>query len=202
MPANDDDINTICKIVGDTGHVYAVSAPLVVEVSNEKGIESSSVCQNVTAITLRSRNYPAPELYDAVGDPGAVYEYYASRLPVESFVAPEPLDLILIANRYHDLHNKTFGTANIAFVNAALFKALQPGGVLIVGDYSAKQGSGARDAENLHRIDVELVKKEIAAAGFEFVGESPALRNTNDRRTDNAHAIKAVDRFVLQFRKP
>jgi predicted methyltransferase len=131
-----------------------------------------------------------------------VYEYYASRLPVESFVAPDPLDLIWIADRYHDLHNKTFGAVNVTFVNTALLKALKPGGSLIVEDYVAKQGSGARDAENLHRMDVEWVKREMATAGFEFVGESQALHNTNDRRTDNAHAIEAADRFVLKFRKP
>jgi predicted methyltransferase len=202
LPTSDEYINSICRIVGDTGHVYAISVPLVVESHNDKTIESSLACKNITAITLRSRNYPAPELYDAGGDPGAVYEYYASRLPVESFVSPEPLDLIWIANRYHDLHNKTFGAVNEAFVNAALFKALQSGGVLIVEDYSAKQGSDVRDATALHRIDVELVKKELTAAGFEFVSESLAQRNTNDRRTDNAHAIEAADRFVLKFRKP
>jgi predicted methyltransferase len=202
LPTSDEYINSICRIVGDTGHVYAISVPLVVESHNDKTIESSLACQNITAITLRSRNYPAPELYDAGGDPGAVYEYYASRLPVESFVAPEPLDLIWIAGRYHDLHNKTFGAVNMAFVNAALFKALQPGGVLIVEDYSAKPGSGARDTANLHRIDVDLVKKEMAAAGFEFVNESSVLRNVDDRRTDNAHAIEAADRFLLKFRKP
>jgi predicted methyltransferase len=202
LPTASDFTNAICNIVGDTGHVYAISAPLAVERESDTSVETPSGCQNITAITLKSRNYPAPELYDAGGDPGAVYEYYASRLPVESFVAPEPLDLIWIANRYHDLHNKTFGAVNVAFVNAALFKALHSGGILIVEDYSAKQGSGVRDSTALHRIDVELVKKEVTSAGFEFVGESPALRNMNDRRTDDAHAIEAADRFIIKFRKP
>src|SRR5262249_50684296 len=159
-------------------------------------------CPSLTATVLRARSLPAPELHSDSDDPGWVYEYWTLRAPVESFVAPEPLDLIWLADRYHALHGGAFGAASPVRVGAALLAALKPGGVLIVEDYAAKPGAGARDAAALHRIDAEQVKRELTAAGFELVGESGVLRNPQDRRRGNAHSLDRADRFVLEFRRP
>jgi predicted methyltransferase len=86
-----------------------------------------------------------------------------------------------------------------------VFAALKPGGIYLVLDHSAEPGSGFRDTSTLHRIDEEAVKKEVMQAGFEFLGESEALRNPNDPRTAKVFdpSIRGkTDQFILKFRKP
>ncbi len=59
--------------------------------------------------------------------------------------------------------------------------------------------------KTLHRVDEELVLREILAAGFELEVASDLLRNSKDTRDVNVfrRAIKGrTDRFVLAFRKP
>jgi len=209
MPGKGYFTKIFCNVVGDNGHVYAISVPKPASSPNTKSVEDKSAtpslgaCANVTAITLQSRNYPAPKKYNSSDDPGGVYEYYESRMPVESFVAPEPLDMIWTAENYHDLHNKNFGLPNMQWVDTALLAALKPGGVLIVEDHAAANGSGARDTATLHRIDVEQVKKEVTNAGFEFVAESRVLRSADDPHTAKAHDLHdKTDRFLLKFRRP
>lgn len=125
--------------------------------------------------------------------------------PVNTLTAPEQLDVVWTAQNYHDLKDDFFKPADTAKVNKAVFDALKPGGLYIVLDHSAEAGSGARDTDTLHRIDEALVKKEILAAGFKFVGESKVLRNPADKRTLKVFddSIRGhTDQFILKFRKP
>ncbi len=118
---------------------------------------------------------------------------------------PEPLDLIFTAQNYHDLHLGGAGPGQIAAINRSLFAALKPGGVLLLIDHYAADGSGDRDSNRLHRIDIALVKAELAAAGFVLESESDLLRNPADPRTASVFdpAINGrTDQFVLKFRKP
>jgi len=163
----------------------------------------SQACANITISSLHTTNFPAPELHSSSDDPGWVYEYWTSHLPAESFTAPEPLDVIWTSENYHDLHNKGFGSPDMSLVDQALFKALKPGGILMIEDHAAAAGSGARDTQTLHRIDPELVKQEVIAAGFEFIGESTLLHDAADPHTVKAHEMHdQTDRFLLKFRKP
>ena len=209
MPGRGYFTKIFCKVVGDAGHVYAIAMPsnrpaAANAPTDEPAAESvGGSCTNVTASVLRSRNYPAPELHSDSDDPGWVYEYWASRLPAESFVAPEPLDMIWTAENYHDLHNKSSGSPNMLLVGTALLAALKPGGTLMIEDHAASAGSGARDTAALHRIEPEQVKKEMLLAGFEFVGESKLLLHAEDPHTAKAHEMHdKTDRFVFKFRKP
>ena len=204
MPGRGYFTKIICKAVGEAGHVYAVSVPRAgASQTTARADPIAPACANVTEFTLAARNYPAPELYDRVGDPGAVYEYWAMRLPAESFIVAEPLDVIWTSENYHDLHNKSLGSPDMALVNEALFKALKPGGVLIIEDHAAAKGSRARDTERLHRIDPEEVKREVIAAGFEWVDESSVLHHPDDPHIAKAHEMHdRTDRFLLKFRKP
>jgi predicted methyltransferase len=125
------------------------------------------------------------------------------RAPANEVKAPEALDLVWTAQNYHDLKNGK--PADTALVNKAVFNALRPGGLYIVLDHSAEKGSGVRDTNTLHRIDEDTVKQEVMAAGFEYVGESTALRNAADTRTVVVFdpAIRGhTDQFILKFRKP
>lgn len=129
----------------------------------------------------------------------------------DRFETPEPLDLVWMGKTYHDFPNTTeMGPLDIAAVNRAVFRALKPGGVLMVIDHAAPAGSGFRDTEpddakRLHRIDPEIVKAEVLAAGFVLEAESPLLANPADDHTKSPFdpAIRnRTDRFVLKFRKP
>jgi predicted methyltransferase len=120
----------------------------------------------------------------------------------DSLVPPVPVDLIFTAQNYHDLHNVH---PEVLGFNKMIFNALKPGGLYVVLDHSAEAGSGLRDTKTLHRIDVEAVKKELAEAGFEFVGSSNVLANAADPRTAKVFdpSIRGkTDQFILKFRKP
>ena len=125
--------------------------------------------------------------------------------PVAKFVAPEKLDVVWTSQNYHDLHNKNFGAPDMDAFNKSVFDALRPGGIYIVLDHAAAAGSGARDTETLHRIDPALVKKEVEAVGFKYVGESDVLADPSDDHTQKIFdsSIRGkTDRFIFKFRKP
>jgi len=125
--------------------------------------------------------------------------------PINALTAPEPLDVVWTSQNYHDLKDDFFKPADTAVVNKAVFKALKPGGLYIVLDHAAEKGSGIRDTNTLHRIDEAVVKQEVMAAGFEFVGESKVLRNPKDPRTALVFdtGIRGhTDQFIYKFRKP
>jgi predicted methyltransferase len=125
--------------------------------------------------------------------------------PANDFAAPAPLDLVWISDNYHDLHDPFLAPADLAKVNAAVFKALKPGGIYLVLDHAAPAGSGLADTNTLHRIDEAAVKSEVEAAGFKLVGESDALRNPADDHTKAIFdpALRGhTDQFILKFRKP
>ncbi|HEY6514816.1 MAG TPA: hypothetical protein VIY50_01640 [Steroidobacteraceae bacterium] len=125
--------------------------------------------------------------------------------PVNDFAPPVPVDLVWLSDNYHDLHDPFFAPADVAKINAAIFKALKPGGIYLIVDHAADKGSGLRDTNTLHRIDEASVKAEVEAAGFRLIGESEVLRNPADDHTKNIFdpAIRGrTDQFVLRFRKP
>ena len=87
-------------------------------------------------------------------------------------------------------------------MNKQIFDALKPGGIYGVIDHHAEAGSGVRDVKSLHRIDAEVVKREVLAAGFELSEESDLLRHPQDGRAINVFddAIRGkTDRFIYKF---
>jgi predicted methyltransferase len=125
--------------------------------------------------------------------------------PIAQFGAPTPADIVWTSQNYHDLHDPFMGPADMAKFDAAVFKTLKPGGEFIVLDHSALPGSGVSATNTLHRIDAAVVKKEVTAAGFVYVGESNVLRNPADPRTALVFdkSIRGhTDQFVYKFRKP
>lgn len=166
------------KAVGTTGHVYAFQP------AEWDGF-------------LKGKEPPVNAVAAAYTNASVI------KAPMKELKAPEPLDLVWTAQNYHDVENGEPGTT--ALVNKAIFDALKPGGLYIVLDHSAEKSSGVRDTHTLHRIDQDVVKQEVTAAGFEYVGESDALRNAADTRTVVVFdpAIRGhTDQFILKFRKP
>ena len=119
---------------------------------------------------------------------------------------PELRDLDAVVNVlfYHDF--EWMGVDRAAH-NAAIFRALRPGGVYVLVDHSAKEGAGTSGSQTLHRIEEAVLRKELEAAGFQLVEEASFLRNPNDTRDWNALPWQSgreelSDRFVLAFRRP
>ncbi len=138
----------------------------------------------------------------------AVAAQYANTTVLRQFYGemtfPEPLDVVWTSQNYHDAHITRFGL-DPAAINRRAFAALRPGGVYIVLDHAAQDGSGLRDVDSLHRIDAASVRAEVEAAGFVFDGESNALRNPADARTLSVfdESLRGhTDQFVLRFRRP
>jgi predicted methyltransferase len=125
--------------------------------------------------------------------------------PVNDFAVPEAADLVWTSQNYHDLHDPFMGPADMKAFDAAVFKALKPGGLFIVLDHAAAAGSGVSATNTLHRIDPAVVKTEVTAVGFKFVGESDVLQNPADPHTALVFdpAIRHhTDQFIYKFRKP
>lgn len=117
---------------------------------------------------------------------------------------PEPVDMIFTAQNYHDLHLAKRGL-DVAAVNKQFFDALKPGGVLLIIDHAAAAGAPITVADTLHRIDPAVVRREVEAAGFKFVGETKALHNAADPKTAgvfDASIRGKTDQFALKFQKP
>ena len=117
---------------------------------------------------------------------------------------PKDLDAAIMILFYHDTY---WLGVDRAKMNRAIFDALKPGGVFLIVDHHAQADSGDRDVQTFHRVDAELVKKEIMAAGFVLEGTSDLLRHEEDTRdfsifrdfqTNRDH----TDRFIYKFVKP
>jgi predicted methyltransferase len=127
--------------------------------------------------------------------------------PFDDPLPPEARDLDLVINVlfYHDT---VWMKVDRARMNAAVFKALRPGGVYGIIDHSARPGTGVADVQTLHRIEESVVRDEITAAGFVLDAEATFLRNAADQRDWNDAPSAAAerrgtsDRFVLRFVKP
>ncbi|HTX48001.1 MAG TPA: methyltransferase [Caulobacteraceae bacterium] len=169
---------------------------------------------------------------DAVGPKGTVYAFVPSELgahsnnplpangshpdaarpnvtaivaPVNQFAVPTPADIVWTSQNYHDLHDPFMGPADMKVFDTAVYNSLKPGGVFIVLDHAALPGSGVSATNTLHRIDPAVVKAEVEAVGFKFVGESDILRNPADTHTLRVFdpAIRHhTDQFIFKFRKP
>jgi predicted methyltransferase len=111
---------------------------------------------------------------------------------------------------YHDTYWHSdavdWGPIDRQALLTSLYDALKPGGIVGVVDHFATPGADpAASVMAVHRIDVAVVERDFAAAGFELAGASDVLRNTNDDYSLSVFDDKVVgrtDRFVLKFRKP
>lgn len=128
-----------------------------------------------------------------------------SATPFAQFHLPEKVDVFWITQNYHDLHDAKYAVVDMAKFNKHVFDSLKHGGVYFIIDHAAKPGTTDDEIVTLHRIDEEVVKKEVLAAGFKLVGEADFLRNPGDDRSKRVFdpAIRGkTDRFVLKFQKP
>ncbi len=115
-----------------------------------------------------------------------------------------PVDMVWTSQNYHDLHLARFNLDVVAF-DKAVYAALKPGGIFFIEDHAAAAGSDLDVPDKLHRINEDIVKKEVESAGFKLDGESDILRNSADDHTllvFNPAIRGKTDQFLLKFRKP
>jgi predicted methyltransferase len=110
------------------------------------------------------------------------------------------LDLITFFFAYHDT---TYLPIDRAKMDKAMFDALKPGGTLVITDYAAAPGAPVTTGKQFHRLDENIEKREIEAAGFKLADEGNFLRNPNDTHDFIIFGAKIpIDIYVLKFRKP
>ncbi len=126
-------------------------------------------------------------------------------LAIRPFEDPVPddavnLDLITIIMNYHDI---AYMPVDRTKMNMRLFRALKPGGHLVVLDHSAKPGTGISAAKTLHRIEEKVVVDEFEQAGFKLEQTGTFLKNPADPRDQAFFDMKIpTDKFALRFVKP
>ncbi len=181
MPGKGYFTRIFSNVVGPSGHVYAIVPAELAQVAPK-----------------------IPEAMKALVAEPSFGNVSSLVMPTAAIAAPVKLDLAWTSDNYHDLYG-FFGAEQAAKFDAAVFKALKPGGIFIVIDHVAPAGTSDTSPKTLHRIEPAVVKAQVLAAGFELVGESDLLRNPAD-----PHDIKVfdpkirgrTDQFVFKFRKP
>jgi len=170
--------NMLVEAVGPRGQVYMVDMPWTDRFGGEAGRAFDTAHANATYTLAHYNQMQLPTNFDAV----------------------------LIVQFYHDLKRMDAAeSVDTADMNKKIFAALKPGGIYLVVDHKAEDGSGWRDAMTLHRIDPATIKSEVTAAGFELVQDSPLLANPADDKKQNMRAAGIrgkTDQAVLVFRKP
>ena len=163
------------KLVGANGVVYAWVPPAA------GGRDAGAAVRTLAA----DKNYPNIKVVNLDATP-----------------LPEKVDFVWTSLNYHDMHNRP--NADLTAQNKQVWDALKPGGLYVLIDHAAESGSGARDSSTLHRIDPELVKKEVTSVGFKLVQDSKLLASPADDRKKPSREIERgkTDQFFFIFQKP
>jgi predicted methyltransferase len=181
MPGGGYYTRLFSHAVGPSGHVYAIIPAELANVAHK----------SVDAMTALTKGGTTPNVTLLV-------------LPTAKIAAPEPLDLAWTSDNYHDIY-AFFGPDQAAAFDRAIFAALKPGGAFMVIDHVAPAGTQQAAMRTLHRIDPEIVRAQVIAAGFRLDEESGVLANpadTHDKPAFDPSVRGHTDQFVMLFRKP
>ena len=109
---------------------------------------------------------------------------------------PESLAAVLVINTYHHFQQYQAMLQQI-------FRALRPGGRLVIADYSLpahRTGSRSDQIKN-HEIDPGLVRAELGRVGFQVVtSEDPFLKRMAEVSTGDR--IGAADMWIMVAVRP
>ena len=169
----------LSRLVGNAGKVYAVDPTRIFE-----------------AFPNAAKTFPSY----IEKDPRGNVDYSVQKFDELTF--DEPLDAVVMGLYYHDT---VWTEVDRAAMNKAIFDALKPGGIYLVIDHNSVADADAAVTQELHRMVPGVVKPEALAAGFEFAGDSDALKNADDPLNDSVFGDERrgkTDRFVYLFRKP
>ncbi len=114
-------------------------------------------------------------------------------------------DAVFLILAYHDMHAMMKGDKRgVDIVFPQIYKALKPGGKLLIIDHNTAPGRGLKDTSEVHRIEDAYALKDISARGFKLLKSSDILQNKNDKFDENVFSSKVrrkTDRFVFVFEK-
>jgi predicted methyltransferase len=122
-------------------------------------------------------------------------------------VGQHTVDIAFLVMAFHDTYwvDEKSGWAainNDGFIDSVR-RLLKPGGKLVIVDHNAPAGSGPEQAQKVHRLNEDFVKKTLAARGFVFEKSYDGLRNKTDQYDKYVYdaAVKGkTDRYVLMFK--
>jgi predicted methyltransferase len=125
-------------------------------------------------------------------------------------LAPASLDAALFVMSFHDAYWRPadggWNRTDPDEMLRRLYKALKPGGVVVVQDHVAKPGGDtAKVVDELHRIDPAVVRAAFERAGFVFDRASDLLAHPDDDHSKLVfdESIRGrTDQFIYRFRKP
>ncbi|GBR02864.1 class I SAM-dependent methyltransferase [Asaia siamensis] len=181
MPGSGYFTRLLSLELGASGHVYAVIPAEMV-----------------------ARHPQIPQMAQAIAANPAFGNVSVVVTPIVDFKVAQPLDLVWTSQNYHDVYGG-MGPATALHMDQAIYQALKPGGIFMVIDHVALAGTGTTAPTTLHRIDPDLIVKQVESAGFRLVTSSPALRNPDDTHTLPVFdkSIRGrTDQVVLKFQKP
>lgn len=113
---------------------------------------------------------------------------------------PASVEAMVAIRNYHDVE-WVFDGMSRADTVAAMYRALEPGGV--VGIVEVDTDREGWDQET-HRLDRQVVIDDFTAGGFEHAGSSEMLDNPEDDHSETGfeEGRHTMDRYLLKFRKP
>ena len=168
----------LSDIVGPTGHIYGIENDRWQDsVRNDKELLAEGKWKNVSIIVR----------------------------PFGTVEFPKPLDLAWVTQNYHDMKIAKYGKVDTVAFDRAVYKALKPGGIYFVLDHQGAPGLTDAEIEKLHRINRDVVVREVSSAGFKLVAEGKFLRRPADDHTKPIFdpSIRGrTDQYALKFVKP
>ncbi|MGE5562186.1 MAG: class I SAM-dependent methyltransferase [Bacillota bacterium] len=181
-PAGGYFTRVISDVIGPSGHIYAIeNAGWNDSVKDDRAMLAEGKWKNVSLDVQ----------------------------PFGTVKFPQPLDLAWVTQNYHDLKIPQYGPGGkavdtVAF-DRAVYAALKPGGIFLVIDHQGAPGMSPLDIAKMHRVNRDLVVKEVTSAGFRLAGEGNFLRNSADDHSKPIFdpSIRGhTDQYALKFVKP
>jgi predicted methyltransferase len=70
-------------------------------------------------------------------------------------------------------------------LNGAVFAALKPGKMYVIGDHSGRSSTGISKSGTLHRMEEAFLRQEVEAGGFVLAAQGNFLRNPSNALDEN-----------------